>query len=91
MSASSPALRYEPDGYRPDPADHPGVPPRELDGAFAAAAARVASLASLDRELNFVVDASGALRVELRDLDGGTLEAVSPTRALSIMSGLGVA
>jgi hypothetical protein len=66
----------------------PAAPPPELDAAMAAAAQRAGVLAASDRELNFVVDQNGELRVEMRDLAGNVVKTLSPTQAISIMGGL---
>ena len=67
----------------------PAAPPRELNAAVDAAAQRAQALAAGGRELNFMVDAGGDLRVEVRDVRGDVVKVVSPSQAMSIMSGLG--
>jgi hypothetical protein len=85
MNASSAALRYQPN----PPASHPGIVPQEMEGMIEAAFRRAEALAASGRELHFEVGAGGALRVELRDLDGCPREIVSPAQAAIMMSGLG--
>ena len=67
----------------------PASVPPELSCAVDAAGRRAEALGRSGRELHFEVDATGELRVELRDRDGNVLKTLSPTQAISLMGGLG--
>jgi hypothetical protein len=65
--------------------------PEEVLDAVAAAADRADALAAQGLELHFGLDAGpGTLRVEIRDLGGGTIRPISPAHALEVMAGASV-
>jgi hypothetical protein len=67
----------------------PAAPPPSVLGAIAAAGERAAAMAESGRELHFALDDDGGLaEIEVRDLSGGLVRHLTPSQALSIMSGL---
>ena len=90
MSALPQPVESQTTGYQETPSMIlPAALPWEISSAIDAAAQRVDALAEMDRELNFVVGDDGELTVEVRDLDGNVLKAISPTQAMGVMSGFG--
>lgn len=66
----------------------PLSPPPELDAEIAAAAQAHSDLEAAGQRLNFSLDPqSGKLKIELQDLSGNTLSAVSPSQVLDIAGG----
>jgi hypothetical protein len=65
----------------------PDSPPLVVLAAVAAAAERAAELARSDRQLHVEVDEAGRVTVEVRDLAGNALRALSASEALAIMCG----
>jgi hypothetical protein len=65
----------------------PDLPDEVLD-AIGAAAELADELAARNRQLHFEIDeTSRELRIEVRDLAGAPLAALSPSRALDVIAG----
>jgi hypothetical protein len=70
-----------------DPDAHAALPDEVLD-AIGAAADRADDLAAANRQLHFEIDETSArLRVEVRDLHGASIRAISPAGALDVIGG----
>jgi hypothetical protein len=64
------------------------VPPLEVTQAIGAASAAYEALHATGQQLHFTVDRpTGALEVELRDLDGNALSTISASEVLRIAGG----
>ena len=80
----------QPAGYEETPSMIlPSLPPDVLSDGIDAAMSRAGALASTGREMHFVTDEHGALKVELRDLDGNVVKDVAPVAAVDALRGLG--
>jgi hypothetical protein len=66
----------------------PSTPPLEVSEAIGAASQAYEELNATGQQLHFTVDQpTGALEVELRDLDGNPLSTISASEALRIAGG----
>jgi hypothetical protein len=70
------------------PGDIPDAPPLDVRRAVDASTGATDALRAQGRELHFEVDdATGQVRVELRDLDGRVLRSLAPRGALDLLAG----
>ena len=90
-TSSGPAGRSRPVEQIDQQAVHvdtlPTTPPRDLYDAMAGASDAYDKLEAQGQHLHFALDHNGKLQVELQDVTGRTLSAVSPTDVLTLASG----
>ena len=72
--------------FAPEIADLPTSPPAHVLRAVDRAAGRADELWDDGRELHFERDPDGRVVIQMRDLDGCVLRAITPSEALDVVS-----